>query len=76
MNGLPNLLTEYMITRDSIFSDRGRFFVQSTWLLWKRIYTEWLPASGYDLADMPIIECHYPPDHTPATALWVPLITT
>lgn len=41
---------------------------------WKRLFTQWLPGSGYDLADLPIIECHYPPEHAPATELWVPVV--
>lgn len=41
---------------------------------WKRIYTEWLPASGYELADAPMVECHYAPGHEPASELWVPVI--
>ncbi len=41
---------------------------------WKRIYTEWLPGSGYDLADAPIVECHYAPGHEPASELWAPVI--
>lgn len=41
---------------------------------WKRVYTQWLPTSGYDLADLPMVECHYPPDHQPGTELWVPVI--
>ncbi|HRX08051.1 MAG TPA: GyrI-like domain-containing protein [Candidatus Limiplasma sp.] len=41
---------------------------------WERLYTEWLPNSGYDLADAPIVECHYAPDHEPATELWVPVV--
>lgn len=40
---------------------------------WKRLYTEWLPGSGYDLADAPIVECHYAPGHEPFTELWVPV---
>ncbi len=40
---------------------------------WKRLFTEWLPVSGYDLADLPILECHYPPDHSPGSELWVPV---
>lgn len=38
---------------------------------WKRIYTEWLPSSGYELDDAPIVECHYAPDHDPTSELWV-----
>lgn len=41
---------------------------------WKRLYTEWLPSSGYDFADLPILECHYPPDHQPGTELWAPVV--
>ncbi len=43
---------------------------------WKRIYTEWLPGSGYDLADAPIVECHYAPGHDPASELWVPVVAS
>ncbi|HML48466.1 MAG TPA: GyrI-like domain-containing protein, partial [Clostridia bacterium] len=41
---------------------------------WKRLYTQWLPTSGYELADAPIVECHYPPEHEPGTELWVPVV--
>ena len=41
---------------------------------WKRLYTEWVPNSGYELADIPIIECYYPPKHKPRNELWVPVI--
>jgi len=40
---------------------------------WKRIYTDWLPTSGYELADLPCIECHYASDHEPETELWIPV---
>lgn len=43
---------------------------------WKRIYTEWLPHSGYDLADLPCVECYYPPEHSPRHELWVPVVRT
>lgn len=58
-----------------------RFLPPATWAVfpdlsdaWKRLYTQWLPTSGYELADAPIVECHYPPEHVPATELWVPVI--
>lgn len=41
---------------------------------WKRIYTEWLPTSGYELADIPCIECFYPPNHIPQREIWVPIL--
>jgi AraC family transcriptional regulator len=41
---------------------------------WKRLYSEWLPNSGVRLADLPIIECYYRPDHTPKHELWVPIV--
>jgi len=41
--------------------------------VWKRIYTEWLPTSGYNLADIPVIECFYPPGHIPEKEIWVPV---
>ena len=41
---------------------------------WKRLYEEWLPNSGYQLANAPVIECYYPPKHKPRNELWVPII--
>lgn len=41
---------------------------------WKRLYTEWVPTSGYELADIPCIEGYYPPKHKPRNELWVPVI--
>lgn len=53
----------------------------STWAVfpntveaWKRLYTEWIPTSGYELANLPCIECFYAPDHNPKDELWVPII--
>ncbi|MDF2535772.1 MAG: AraC family transcriptional regulator [Bacillales bacterium] len=53
----------------------------STWVVfpniveaWKRLYSEWLPISGFELADFPCIECYYPPKHKPRHELWVPII--
>lgn len=40
---------------------------------WKRLYTEWLPSSGYELEDLPCIECFYAPEHNPENELWVPV---
>ncbi|WHZ05689.1 GyrI-like domain-containing protein [Neobacillus sp. YX16] len=55
---------------------------KSTWAVfptiteaWKRLYTEWLPTSGYELADLPCIENHLAPDRVPNSELWVPVIT-
>lgn len=54
----------------------------STWAVipniveaWKRLYSEWLPTSGYELADFPCIECYYPPKHKPRHELWVPIVS-
>lgn len=41
---------------------------------WKRLYVEWVPTSGYELADIPCIECYYPPRHKPRNELWVPIV--
>ncbi|MRX73815.1 GyrI-like domain-containing protein [Bacillus lacus] len=53
----------------------------STWAVfpkvsdaWKHLYTEWLPASGYELGNTPCIECFYPPKHKPRNELWVPVV--
>ena len=53
---------------------------KSTWAVfpnvveaWKRLYIEWLPTSGYDLEDLPCIECYYVPGHSPEEELWVPI---
>ncbi|MCM0647847.1 AraC family transcriptional regulator [Clostridium swellfunianum] len=54
---------------------------QSTWAVfpnvvdaWKRLYTEWVPTSGYELASLPCIECYYGPKHKPRHELWVPVV--
>ncbi|MFD1957290.1 GyrI-like domain-containing protein [Paenibacillus thailandensis] len=39
--------------------------------IWKRLYTEWLPTSGYELADIPGIECYHPPGHQPSAEVWI-----
>lgn len=41
---------------------------------WKRLYLDWLPTSNYSLADLPAIECYYPPGSTPQNELWVPIV--
>jgi AraC family transcriptional regulator len=40
-----------------------------------RIYTEWLPSSGYDLADSPVVERHSrgADGDNPVTEIWLPL---
>lgn len=54
---------------------------KSTWAVfpnitdaWKRLYTEWLPTSVYELADLPCIENYLAPDRVPNSELWVPVI--
>jgi AraC family transcriptional regulator len=53
----------------------------STWAVfpniveaWKRLYSEWVPTSGYELANLPCIECYYGPKHNPRHELWVPVL--
>ena len=41
--------------------------------LWKRLYTEWVPTSGYDLAYVPAIECYLPPEEN-RNELWVAVV--
>jgi AraC family transcriptional regulator len=41
---------------------------------WKRLYTDWIPTSNYFLADLPAIECYYPPGHNPQNELWIPIV--
>ena len=63
-------------------SDMETFTItHSTWAVfpsisktWNRLYTEWLPNSGYELANIPCIECYYPPKHKPRNELWVPVV--
>jgi AraC family transcriptional regulator len=38
--------------------------------LWKRVYTEWLPSSGFELAYLPAIECYLPPEEN-KNELWI-----
>jgi AraC family transcriptional regulator len=42
---------------------------------WKRLYSEWVPASGYELANLPCIECYYAQGHKPRHELWVPILS-
>ena len=53
---------------------------QSTWAVfpnitegWKRLNSGWVPTAGYELANLPCIECYYPPKHKPRHELWVPI---
>jgi AraC family transcriptional regulator len=41
---------------------------------WSRLYNELIPISMYTLADLPAIECYYPPEHKPQNELWVPIV--
>jgi len=41
--------------------------------LWRRLYSEWIPASGYDLADLPAMECYLPPEDN-KNELWVAVV--
>lgn len=41
--------------------------------MWKRLYTEWVPVSGYDLAYLPAIECYLPPEEN-KNELWVAVV--
>ncbi len=63
-------------------SDMEKIIIpKSTWVVfpdvtkaWKRLYTEWLPASEYELADLPCIENYLAPDRKPCSELWVPVV--
>lgn len=41
--------------------------------IWKRLYTEWIPTSGYDLANLPAVECYLPIDEN-KNELWIPVV--
>lgn len=41
---------------------------------WQRLYTEWLPASGYELANLPCIENYLAPGAKIEQELWVPVV--
>jgi AraC family transcriptional regulator len=41
---------------------------------WQRLYTEWLPTSGYELANHPCIENYLAPGSEVEQELWVPII--
>lgn len=41
---------------------------------WQRLYTEWLPTSGYELANLPCIENYLAPGDKIEQELWVPII--
>lgn len=45
-------------------------------LVWKRIFTEWLPATEYEIANLPQIEYYYPGDPSSEhykSEVWIPL---
>lgn len=41
----------------------------------QRLYSEWVPTSGNELAELPYIECYYGPENKPRHEWWVPIIT-
>lgn len=41
--------------------------------VWRRLYTEWVPASAYELAYLPAVECYLPPEQN-RNELWVPVV--
>ncbi|MCU6712109.1 GyrI-like domain-containing protein [Paenibacillus sp. J5C_2022] len=41
--------------------------------VWQRLYTEWVPASAYELAYLPAIECYLPRERN-MNELWVPVL--
>ena len=41
--------------------------------LWKRLYSEWVPSSVYELAYLPAIECYLPPEEN-RNELWVAVV--
>lgn len=41
--------------------------------LWGRLYSEWLPVSGYELADLPCVEHYLGPDADCAFEIWMPV---
>jgi len=43
-------------------------------LLWSRIFTEWFPTSGYELADAPELEMHYGTgSELYSNEIWIPV---
>lgn len=40
---------------------------------WRRLYTEWVPVSAYDLAYLPAIENYLPPEAN-KNELWIPVV--
>ncbi|MEN1760397.1 AraC family transcriptional regulator [Anoxynatronum sibiricum] len=47
----------YPIATWAIFEANGEL-PSATQKVYKQFYTEWLPSSGYELADLPVIECY------------------
>lgn len=41
----------------AVFEANGEL-PSATQKVYKQFYTEWLPNSGYELADLPVIECY------------------
>lgn len=40
---------------------------------WKNYYEDLVIKAGYELNDLPCIECYYAPKHKPRNELWVPI---
>ena len=67
---------------EEVFSDMEYITIPpSTWVVfsnikeaWQNLYSEWIPNSNYEIANLPCIECYYRPKHKPRHELWVPII--
>lgn len=54
----------------AIFEANGEL-PEATQRVYKQFYTEWLPNSGYELANLPIIECYMQDNHQ---EVWIAVI--
>lgn len=54
----------------AIFEANGEL-PNATQEVYKLFYTEWLPNSGYELADLPVIECYMQGDHQ---EVWIAVV--
>lgn len=66
-----------MISRDFMAATWAVFEAEGTpdalQEVWRRLYTEWVPASAYELACLPAVECYLPPEQN-RNELWVPVV--
>jgi AraC family transcriptional regulator len=74
---IPDELESFLVPAAKwvVFSDRYDQVEESTKViqnLWKRVFSEWFPASEYEVANGPQLELY--PDETKTVEVWIPVV--